>query len=288
MYQFKILEEDWESRPEGALVFCPSCRYEAEGGHWWTTEQLEQAKAAALAMLSKQLQGALRQDADAWNRRQPRKAFIKLTMKADGKPIHIPLPQAAECMRVKITCAACACRYAVVGAAFFCPACGHSAADQAFAGTLEAVRASIAALPGIRAAMPDRDAAENTNRLLLESGLQNAVTAFQRFAEVTFEARGTGIAARRNAFQNLAEGSDLWQRAAGKTYAALVAPGEISALNRYFQQRHLLAHRQGIVDEDYVRKSGDASRKPGQRIVVREEDVLDCVERIARLARAMS
>ena len=154
-------------------------------------------KATGLAMLSKRLQGAIREDAAASNRRQPRNAFIKMTMKAEGKPVHVPLPRAAECMRLKITCAACSCRYAVIGAAFFCPSCGHSAVDQAFSGTLDAVRASIAALPGIRAAMPDRDAAENTSRLLLEGGLQNAVTAFQRFAEVTFEARGTGIIPRR-------------------------------------------------------------------------------------------
>lgn len=288
MYQFKILEADWKCRAQESPVFCPSCRHEAEAGHWWTTEQLEQAKVAAVAMLSKQLQGTLRADADAWNSRKPRKAFIWMTMRADGRPVHIPLPKAAECMRVKITCAACSCRYAVVGAAFFCPGCGHSAADQAFSGTLDAVRASVASLPCIRTAMPDRDAAEDTSRLLLEGGLQNAVTAFQRFAEVTFEARGTGIAPRRNAFQSLAEGSDLWQRATGKSYTDLVASGDLAALGRYFQQRHLLAHRQGIVDEDYIRKSGDASRRPGQRIVVREQDVLDCVGYIERLARTMS
>ena len=37
------------------------------------------------------------------------------------------------------------------------------------------------------------------------------------------------------------------------------------ALNRYFQQRHLLAHSQGVVDDDHIRKSRDAARKPGRR-----------------------
>jgi hypothetical protein len=51
--------------------------------------------------------------------------------------------------------------------------------------------------------------------------------------------------------------------------------------------RHLLAHRQGIVDDDYVRKSGDASRKPGQRIIVRKGDVCDCATLIERLGQSM-
>ena len=39
-------------------------------------------------------------------------------------------------MRLKIACAICRCRYAVIGSAFFGPACGDSAADTVFAPAL--------------------------------------------------------------------------------------------------------------------------------------------------------
>jgi Zn finger protein HypA/HybF involved in hydrogenase expression len=54
-------------------------------------------------------------------------------MKIDSRPRHVLLPPAAaEPMRLKITCPECSCRYAVIGAAFFCPACGHNAAELVF------------------------------------------------------------------------------------------------------------------------------------------------------------
>ena len=86
-------------------------------------------------------------------------------------------------MRLRIVCPACSCRYAVIGAAFFCPACGHNAADLMFSQSIAGIRNALDALPGVRAAIPDRDTAETTARLLVENGLQNAVTAFQRYAE---------------------------------------------------------------------------------------------------------
>lgn len=39
---------------------------------------------------------------------------------------------------------------------------------------------------------------------------------------------------------------------------------EMTRLRVYFQQRHLLAHRQGIVDEEYNRRCGDNDYAVGQ------------------------
>jgi hypothetical protein len=55
-----------------------------------------------------------------------------------------------------------------------------------------------------------------------------------------------------------------------------------------FQQRHLLSHTQGIVDEKYLAQSGDSTYKIGQRIVVRELDVRAAAAIIEKLARGMA
>lgn len=197
-------------------------------------------------------------------------------MRVDNQPQHVPLPAAAtEPMRLKITCPACACRYAVIGAAYFCPACGRNAADQVFAQTVNGIRRSIEALDAVRAAIPDRDTAENTVRLIVENSLQSVVTAFQRCAEAIFVGLPSAPTMRRNAFQNISEGDQLWQTATGKTYADHLKPEELAALQRTFQQRHLLAHRQGLVDQDYITRSGDTRYKVDQRIVVRTDAVLE-------------
>jgi hypothetical protein len=178
---------------------------------------------------------------------------------------------------------ACGCRYAVIGAAYFCPACGHNAADHMFTQTINGIRGSLNALDAVRAAIPDRDTAEATSRLLVENSLQLAVTAFQRRAETLYARLPSTSKARRNAFQNLGDGDQLWQAATGKAYSTHLTPEELAALQRAFQQRHLLAHTQGIVDQDYIAKSGDARYKIAQRIVIRADAVREALTHIEKL-----
>ena len=210
---------------------------------------------------------------------------ISNTMKVEGRPRHVPLPPAAaEAMRLRIECSQCKCRYAVIGAAFFCPACGHNDAEVIFSLTIAGIRGALDALPAVRAAVSDRDAAENTVRSLIEHGLQNAVTAFQRYAEALYSQLVSAPKPRRNVFQNVAEGSNLWYNATCKRYSNYLTSAEMSVLKRAFQQRHLLAHTQGIVDQDYIANSGDTSHQPGQRLVLREAAVryyLDCIQKLA-------
>lgn len=86
-------------------------------------------------------------------------------------------------MQLKITCPECACHYAVVGAAFFCPACGHNSADLMFTQSLQGIGSVMDALGNVRIAIADKDVAETTVRQSVEAGLQNAVTSYQRYAE---------------------------------------------------------------------------------------------------------
>jgi hypothetical protein len=191
-------------------------------------------------------------------------------------------------MRLKITCAVCACRYAVIGAAFFCPACGHNAADLMLGQSLSGMRAAFDALAGVRSAIPNRDVAETTARLILESGLQNAVTAFQRYAEALYDRFTEQAPPRRNAFQNLTEGSVLWKSACGKAYEDYLDDAELATLRRIFQQRHLIAHRQGLVDADYIARASDSAYRVGQRIVIRESAVRECLALIEKLSARMA
>jgi hypothetical protein len=243
-----------------------------------------------MGVLTNIIDEAMEADASEWNQRQRRNAFIKITMNVSKAPREVILPvSAADPMRLKISCEKCACQYAVVGSAFFCPACGTSAAEHVFRQSLSAVRASVASLPAVRASVSDADTAENLCRLILEAGLQNVVMAFQRFAEALYERHSrTHKKPRRNAFQNLDEGSDLWKEAFGTKYDVHLSEIDLSALNIFFQQRHLLAHLEGIIDQKYIEKSGDTRYLVGQRIVLRQDSVLRCLELTENLARGMA
>jgi len=289
-FEFKVFEDDWGDKVRDEEVFCPFCGHTAPADHWYSRRQIEGSRKIAMNEVQNRLNAAMKRDADRWNRQQRKDRFLTTTMKVDGRPQHVLVPDmVAEPMRLKITCPACACRYAVIGAAFFCPACGHNAADQMFRQSIGSIRNALDVLPGVRAAIADRDAAETTARLIIENGLQNAITAFQRYAEVLYATRYPSLPApRRNAFQNLKEGSTLWHTASGKQYSNYVTTAELEALTRYFQQRHLLAHRAGLVDADYIERSGDTSYREGQRLVVREESVRECLTLIEKLAGGLA
>lgn len=285
LFQFKVHEDDWRDKVRDEEVFCPFCGHTADSGSWLTQEQLAHAKQAAFGHMKGLIGSAMKRDAESWNRRQPRNSFIRITMEVKNAPQTVLVPAAAaEAMRLRISCPACSCRYAVIGAAFFCPFCGHNSAELMFSQSITAIRNALDALGVIRAAISDRDTAETTVRLVIENGLQSAVTAFQRYAEVLYARLPSVPTARRNAFQNLAEGSDLWHGALGRRYSDHLDGSELAAVTRIFQQRHLLAHRQGLVDEDYIKRSGDTSYRVGQRLVVRETAVREGLDRIEKLA----
>jgi uncharacterized Zn finger protein (UPF0148 family) len=283
MFEFKVNLEDWHEKVH-ERAFCPFCGHSAESDDWNTQEQIEHFGEVATEHVSQRLSRAMQRDAEYWNRQQPRDSFIKVTMKMEGRPRHVPLPPAAaEPMRLRIECSQCKCQYAVIGAAFFCPACGHNDAEVVFSLAIAGIRRTLDALPTVRAAVSDRDAAENTVRSLVEHGLQSAVTVFQRYAESLYSQLASVPKPRRNAFQNLVEGSELWHNATRKKYSDYLTPSEMMRLKRAFQQRHILAHTQGIVDQDYITHSSDTSQRVGQRLVIREPTVnhyLDIIEKL--------
>lgn len=288
LFEFKIHEDDWRDKVRDEEVFCPFCRHGAPSDRWWTEAQIEHAKQAAFGEVSSEINAAMKRDADRWNRGQPRNSCLRITMSVDNKPRHIALlPAAAEPMEFKIACPACDCRYAVIGAAYFCPACGHNSVERDFARSMKTQLASLDAIAHVRQAIEDRDVAENTIRTVVESGLTNAVMAFQRYAEALYLRKPGAASPRRNAFQNLSTGGDLWRQAYGHGFEDYLGVSKLADLNRYFQQRHLLAHKDGLVDADYIQRSGDTSYTEGQRIVVKEEGVRQCLALVEELARGL-
>jgi hypothetical protein len=126
-------------------------------------------------------------------------------------------------------------------------------------------------------------------REILENSMGRLVGAFQRLAEVLFDCTpaATTMRRRKNIFQNLTEGQTLWWAATDKGYEDLLTPAEMADLLHLFQQRHLLAHCEGVVDQDYITKSRDATYAAGQRLVIREEAVNRLAELVTKLAEEM-
>lgn len=287
LFVFKVFREDWKNIVRDEEVFCPFCRHTATSDKWWTQEQVGYTKEVALAKIKGEINTAMRRDAQRWNQRQSRNSFLRITMDIKAAS-SIELPSATvEAMRLKVTCRKCSCRYAVIGSAYFCPSCGTNTVVENFEQSVQAQLASLDAIPHLRQAITDKDALENAVRVLIESALKNAVTIFQCVTEAMFERQPTPPSVRRNAFQNLSEGSVLWKGSFGKGYDAYLNAPELQTLNRYFQQRHSLVHKDGIVDNDYITRSGDTSYQAGQRMVIREPAARECLSLVVKLVAGL-
>jgi hypothetical protein len=285
---FKVHGEDWTNLARDEVVYCPICRYEADSRQWFTTEQVEYIQRVGLEELKGQLDEVFKRGTRAANRRAPKGGLITFSLSyKPGRREYIAPLEAGEILEQRSTCEVCGCRYASIGAAFFCPACGHNSAISTFAATIASVRDGLAILPKLRESL-GKDAAVDIGRGIIENGVVKLVTAFQRVAEATYaslpEPKETpGL----NAFQRLAEGSRLWRAATGRGFDDILDPGELIELGRYFQQRNSLVHDDGIVDQLYLDRSGDATYKIGQRLVVKPAAVRRAADLIEKLATGL-
>ena len=286
LFQFKIYGEDWTNVVRDEEVFCPSCRHVAPATSWYTRKQVEEAREYALNSIKAGINSAMRADAAESKRRQQRNSFLSITLEVKGGHNVVLLPiAAADPMRLRTTCESCQCQYSYVGAAFFCPSCGKNSASHTFTQTLATIRTAATLGDALRASLGP-DEAEVMTRTLLEKAMQDTVMSFQRLCEQLYEA-SSGPKARRNAFQNLDAGSELWAQAIGNSYDQLIDAASLQKLVTYFQQRHLLAHQQGIVDADYIARSRDTSYTVGQRLVIRPNTVLEFAHLIEKLGQQL-
>lgn len=291
--EFKVFSDDWSGKVADEKVYCPLCRHEAESGEWNTPKQQKYIEEVGKAELQKQLNNAFRSDSRKFNSRQPRGGLIQMSMSYQPDRIRVPIPaDAADAMRLKASCEECGCRYSSVGAAFFCPACGHNSAISTFDNALETVRVTLGSIPAIRKAVSEavsEDAAQDTIRQTLESTLVKIIASFQRFAEARFHAlpNANKFRVRRNLFQNLPDSNQIWHDATGTGYDSILSVQEYSELTVCFQQRHLLAHQEGIVDQQYIDRSGDHAYSIGQRLVIRDSAVDRLSDLIAKLSAGL-
>lgn len=282
---FKVLFEDWRDKVRDEQAFCPICRQASAAASFNLPAQDEHAVAVGVDHIMRVLREGLSQGLEKFNSRN-KGGLISFSMSVDAAPdsVRPRPPEPEDLMQQRFTCEVCGCQYCSIGAAFFCPACGHNSSATMFDRTLDAVRNSIGHLHNIEAAL-SRDDAADLRRMVLEANIGKLVAAFQRCAEAMFSStpKSSGIAAPKNVFQRLHDSSDLWQKAIGKRYCDLLSAADLADLTMYFQQRHLLEHRQGIVDQEYITKSGDSTYGVGQRLVVQPV----AVRRMADLVDAL-
>jgi hypothetical protein len=88
-------------------------------------------------------------------------------------------------------------------------------------------------------------------------------------------------------FQSIGTGMDRVREQFGVDMAAAIDSGNWARVLRAFQKRHLLAHKMGVVDADYLTATGDAPSQLGRRISTTGSEVRELVSHLQSLAETL-
>lgn len=285
--RFKVLFAD--DSKFGDAGWCVYCGHTERNAGFATQAQSDHASAVVLEYADQQLHNAMKEAArgtpktTTYGGKHASVTITETTEVPERASREIAPPEAWAVMRVEATCARCQCRFAGLGACYFCPACGHRSAELTFDQTLRRVRDALSKREALETAIGADYAADVLSKMV-ESDVQALVTAFETFAKDSFPRLAPGAPPpRRNVFQGLVSGSELWAQHGGRRFETILSTADLVELGRYSQQRHVLAHNNGVVDASYLAATNDNRYAVGQRLSIRADDVLRLGELVEKL-----
>ncbi|OGV32564.1 MAG: hypothetical protein A2020_14790 [Lentisphaerae bacterium GWF2_45_14] len=265
---------------ENLPCHCPYCGHIGPHTTFLTPEQVEYAKSVALNQFTEVLLADLKK---MEFESRPLGGFgLSVSMKVSGgtHPIYYYREKQLE---TEVVCEHCTLRYAVYGVFAFCPDCGLHNSLQIFNKSMELI---------VKMLDMSTSAEDVISSRLIENALGDCVSAFDGFGREVCHIRAGSTASpdkiKRLSFQNL-EGA---RRNILDMFNYDVSTGltteEWFIAAKCFQKRHLLSHKMGVVDGDYISKTGDANAIIGRKITVTSEEVRTLVQILYKLAHNIS
>jgi hypothetical protein len=254
-----------------APYYCPYCGHSGDPQTFWTEAQIEYAKSVAFREVAE----AFHQDLKALEFDQPpRGSFgIGISLKVTpGAPITLRWYR-EKCLETEIVCDQCSLRYAIYGVFAWCPDCGVHNSLQILRKNLDVAKKKLALAKTVEPELVEA---------LVADALASVVSTFDGFGRQLCS-KGEN----RASFQNLEGGRKRVQQSFGFDMADSVSEDDWRSACRSFQKRHLLAHRMGVVDEEYVEKSGDPVAIVGRKITLTTEEVSGLIAIMARIGTGL-
>lgn len=256
---------------------CPYCGHEGPSNTFFTQAQIDHA----LSVVKNKVVGAFLKDMKSMEFSH-RGGGIGLSMRVHGQPPPIR-GYSEQDLETESLCDACTLRYAIYGVFGFCPDCGaHNNLS-----ILDANMRVVAKMLSL-AATVDAEVAKS----LVENALEDCVSAFDGWGRAVCEVFAAKAAdpakAGKISFQNVMRAQEALKTQFAFDAKAVLGAGVVSGLHRAFQKRHLLAHRMGVIDDDYLRQSGDRSAQLGRRVAITASEVEQMASGVRAWAEALN
>jgi len=263
------------------VCHCPYCGYRANQGDFHTPDQVEYVQSLAV----REARDAIVKDLKELEFEiKPEGLFgLGLSMKVEADPPPPIRHYSEKTLETRVTCGNCTLKYAIYGVFAYCPDCGLHNSLQILDMNLEVVDKMLTAAVGL-----DREVGAK----LIENALEDCVSAFDGYGRelcrINAKKATDPTKAKRISFQNLPGARDKILTLFAFDLSKGVSSAEWNLAARGFQKRHLIAHKMGVVDADYIAKTGDATTSVGRKLVVSEAYVRAVSQAVRKLAQYLT
>lgn len=259
---------------------CPYCGYTADQSEFHTHDQIEYAKSIAIRKITNEIINDLK--SLEFDIKSTGPLGIGFSMKVKHgmpHPIHLYREKALE---THIECANCTLKYAVFGVFAYCPDCRQHNSFQILVKNLELAVKMLDLTTTIHQDLAER---------LIENALEDCVSAFDGFGREICRIHAMKSTdpdrVEKISFQNLDGAKQNIAGLFGFDLAAELTIDEWTVAIQGFQKRHLLSHKMGIVDAEYLRKSGDNRASIGHKVMIESDEVREIVQILGKLAQSV-
>jgi hypothetical protein len=256
---------------------CPYCGHTDSHDRFWTKEQVEYAHSIAL----KQITDAMRADLKTleFEHKSTGPFGIGISMKVQPGP-PIPIRHYREkALETTVACESCTLEYSVFGVFAFRPDCREHNSLTILLRNLTLTRKQLA----LASTVPD----EALRQHLVEDALENCVSAFDGFAREACSVRRAKSTDPSKAaflsFQNLPRVAPRLRALFAIDLPSHVAPTDWRFGHLQFMKRHLIAHRAGVVDQQYLDETAEPRTLLGRRVSVPPSDVENLATVVERI-----
>ena len=240
--------------PDVTDCHCPYCNHIGPQDEFWTKQQIEYAKSVALHKISGNLLKSLKKMERTPNRNE----FISIGITVKGRPTPIAYYSEKE-LEEKVTCNNCTLEYTIYGAFGYCPDCGVHNSQQIVSSNFDLV-IKILDL----ASKADGDVKSK----LIENALEDVVSAFDGFGR-----EHCSDIYQKISFQNISSAKDRLLKEHGLDISVGLSSEQWNFVVEQFQKRHLLAHKMGVIDEEFIKNTGKPQSVLGRKVSITKDDV---------------
>jgi len=260
---------------------CPYCGHAEEHSSFHTKDQLKYFSSVAQQRLSDAILGDLQEMSAKINSQQDRSSLLQISVKTARS--HRPTIHSYDekQLETELVCGFCTLRYMVYGVFAFCPDCGKHNSYQILMKNMEVIEKMLAMSESEGITIEIRDH-------LVHNALEDCVSTFDAFGREICRIHASSAVnperVSKLSFQNLEGAKRNVSRLFGFELDSGLHEIQFKAGIQAFQKRHLLAHKLGIVDAEYMERSGDPAAVIGRKVTISTQDVHQLISVVKLLA----